>query len=182
MCEVTDCIYLLLCRLGNDNLRRLCLECLYLVIWEVCWLSSLTQLPFFAVTDVFCYPPQVPAWHQEPLLVWGLHWEYHFGPIQDKFVCALFKALPDRVSALEEHFSRALVSPWRETLPHAVPSLFLYHWPTKVWHNGPVRQTEAAPGYQVHHFQRATLVDPQEVWWVKHTLICDDRGLQAVTQ
>lgn len=156
--------------------RRLCLKCYVL---EVRWLSLLF---FFAFTDVFCYPPQIPAWSQEPMLVWGIYWEYNLRPIQDKLVRTLFQALPDGVSALEEHFPRTLVSPRRQTLPHAVPSLFLYHWPAKVWHDGPVWQTEAAPGRQVHHFQRATLVDPQEVWWVKKTVICCGGGLRASTQ
>lgn len=169
------------CRHSNCNPNSLhkAWSKMFVYIWEVWWLSSLFFLPF---TDVFCYPPQIPAWCQEPLLVWGVHWEYHFGPVQDKLVCALFEALPDRVSTLEEHFPRTLVSPRRETLPHAVPPLFLYHWPTKVWHNGPVWQTETAPRRQVHHFQRATLVDAQEVWWVQKTIICHGRGLKAGTQ
>lgn len=165
-----------LARIISRVYRRLCLQC-FCIFRK--WLSSLMQPGFFAFTDVFCYPSQIPAWCQEPLLVRGIHWEYHFGPVQDKLVCSLLEALPDGVSALEEHFPRTLVPPRRETLPHAVPSLFLYHWPAKVRHNGPVRQTEAAPWRQVHHFQRATLVDPQEVWWVKKTIICCGRGLHA---
>lgn len=139
------------------------------MFWEVQWLGSLMHFAFFAFSDVLCCPPQIPAWCQEPLLVWGIHWEYHFGPIQDKLVRTLLEALPHGVSALEEHFPRTLDSPRRKTVPHAVPSLFLYHWSTKVWHDGPVWQAEAAPWCKVHHFQRATLVDPQEVWWVKKT-------------
>ncbi len=118
--------------------RRVCLKCF-------CKFSSVMQPDVFAFADVFCRPPQISAGCQESVLVWGIHWEYHFGSLQDKLVCTLLKALPDCVSALEEHFPRTLVSPRWETLPHAVPSLFLYHWPTKVWHDGPVWQTEAAP-------------------------------------
>lgn len=121
----------------HDNFRlyrRLCLQLFCILVWRL----SLMQFAFFALLDVFCCPPQIPAWCEEPLLVRGIHREYHFGPIQDKLVRTLLEALPHSVSAVEEHFPRTLDSPRWKTVSHAMPSLFLYHWSTKVWHDGSV--------------------------------------------
>lgn len=126
--------------------------------WQECYLCSLqpvciTSLHIFGLTHicflcllvVFRHPTQIPDRHQEPLLVRGILWERLFRSLQDKLVRTLLEALPHGVPASEEHFSRTLDPPRWKSIPHAVPSVFLYHRSTKVWHDGPVRQTEAAP-------------------------------------
>lgn len=133
---------------------------------RVSWAYPKRQIFPFTFPDVLRHPSSIPAWCQEPLLVRGICRKHHLRPVQDKLVRSLLLALSHHVPALEEHFPGTLDSPWRQALPHAVPSVFLYHWSAKVRHHGPVWQTEAAPRRQVHHFQGATLVDTQTLRWV----------------
>lgn len=117
--------------------RPVCITCLRVL--------GLAHICCLCLSDVFRHPTQIPARHQEPLLVRGILRERVFRSIQDKFVRALLEALSHGVPASEEHFSRTFDPPRRKSIPHAVSSLFLYHRSAKVWHDGPVRQTEAAP-------------------------------------
>lgn len=133
---------------------------------------GLMRVCFLCLIDVFRHPAQIPARYQEPLLVWGILWEPLFRSIQDKLVRTLLKALSHGLPAAEKHFSGTLDPARRKSLPHALPTVFLYYRSTKVWHDGSVWQTQAAPWRQVHHFQGATLVDPQEVWWVRKAGHC----------